>query len=245
MTDSTPLHRSACIVGAAGGIGSAAARLLAREGYAPLVLMDRGGTSLASLAAETGALAVELDLADPPTIAAAFAAAREKVPILNALVLCAGVVDTGKLETLTLGRFSEVVAINLTGTFLCCQAATEWLADGGRVVTLGSLAARTGGVITGAAYAASKGGVESLTKAVAQELAPRRITVNCIAPGAIDTPMTAGHPPERRAAVDRATPLGRHGRAEEVAATIAFLASEEAGYITGAVIPVNGGLRMD
>jgi 3-oxoacyl-[acyl-carrier protein] reductase len=107
------------------------------------------------------------------------------------------------------------------------------------------LAARTGGVITGAAYAASKAGVEALTKSMAQELASRAITVNCISPGAIDTPMTERHPAEQKARYDAIVPLRRHGRAEEVAAAICFLLSDEASYVTGAVIPVNGGVRMD
>jgi len=110
---------------------------------------------------------------------------------------------------------------------------------------IGSLAGRTGGVLTGIAYAASKGGIESLTKSLANELAPRRITVNCVAPGGVDTPMLAQNPPEQKARLAAATPLGRMAAPDEIAATIAFLASEHAAFITGAVIPVNGGIRMD
>lgn len=142
-------------------------------------------------------------------------------------------------------RWDEVLAVNLTGPFLCCQAAQDWLVDGGRIVLVGSLAGRTGDVVTGTAYAVSKGGVESLTKSLAQELAPRRITVNCVAPGGVDTPMLAQNSPEAQEALRAATPLKRMATADEIASAILFLASEGAAYITGAVLPVNGGVRMD
>jgi 3-oxoacyl-[acyl-carrier protein] reductase len=236
--------RTFAIVGANGGIGRACAERFAAEG-GRLLLFDRAAAPLTAFAATLGAQAWALDASDEAAVAEAFVSAREATPSLDVLVLAQGIVDTGKLADLTAARFDAVIAANLRSVFLCCHAARDWLADGGRIVTMSSLAARTGGVITGAAYAASKAGVEALTKSMAQELAPRRITVNCVSPGAIDTPMTAGHPPERRAAFDRAVPLGRHGTAAEVAATVAFLASAGAGYLTGTVIAVNGGIRMD
>jgi NAD(P)-dependent dehydrogenase (short-subunit alcohol dehydrogenase family) len=161
------------------------------------------------------------------------------------LVVASGILDLEKMSTLSTDRWNKVMAVNLTGPFLCCKAARTWLIDGGRIVMLGSLAGRTGGVLTGTAYAASKGGVESLTKSVANELAPRRITVNCIAPGGVDTPMLAQNPAEQKAKLAAATPLGRMATADEIAATVVFLASEQAAFITGAVIPINGGIRMD
>jgi 3-oxoacyl-[acyl-carrier protein] reductase len=236
-------ERTACIVGAGGGIGAAVTRELAAQGY-DLICLDLPAAA-ASVAHETGARAIDIDLARPETIEPAFIAARRLISRLDALVCVSGIVDNGKLADLSLARWNEVLAINVTGIFLCCQSAREWLVDGGRIVTLGSLAGRTGGVITGAAYAASKGAVESLTKSMAQELAGRRITVNCVAPGAVETPMVLAHSPERRAAMAAATPLKRFALPEEIAATVAFLLSEGAAYITGAVIPVNGGLRMD
>lgn len=244
MTDGNPSGRTVAIVGANGGIGRACAESFAAEG-ATLLLFDRVAGPLAELAATHGAQAWALDASDEDAVAQAFGAARQSAPRLDVLVLAQGIVDTGKLADLSAARFDAVIAANLRSVFLCCRAAREWLADGGRIVTMSSLAARTGGVITGAAYAASKAGVEALTKSMAQELAPRRITVNCVSPGAIDTPMTAGHPVERRLAYDRTVPLGRHGTAAEVAATVAFLASAGAGYLTGTVIAVNGGIRME
>jgi 3-oxoacyl-[acyl-carrier protein] reductase len=233
------------IVGATGGIGSAVVQRAGKDGYGPLILMDRPGPALDAIAMETGGHAVSIDLTDAESITAAFESARTLAPSVYALVLAAGVVDNGKLGDLEAARWSDILAVNLTGPFLCCLAARDWIVDGGRIVTLGSLAGRTGGVITGTAYAASKGGIESLTKSMAQELAPRRITVNCVAPGAIETPMLAAHPPERKAAMSASTPLKRLGQPQEVAAAISYLLGVDAGFTTGSVLAVNGGLRMD
>jgi 3-oxoacyl-[acyl-carrier protein] reductase len=226
------MAKAACVVGSSGGIGSAVVRRLREEGFAPVLEMDLAGP-------------IALDLASPASIQAAFAAARQQVARLEVLVVAAGILDLGKLGDLTLEQWNRVLAVNLTGPFQCCQLARAWLADGGRIVLLGSLAGRTGGVLTGTAYAVAKGGIESLTKSVAQELAPRRITVNCVAPGGVDTPMLARNTPEGLAALKAATPLKRMAMPEEIAAAIAYLASDGAAFVTGAVLPVNGGLRMD
>jgi NAD(P)-dependent dehydrogenase (short-subunit alcohol dehydrogenase family) len=226
------MDKTACVVGARGGIGSATARRLERSGFSKVLRMDLDGP-------------IRIDLGDAASVEAGFAAARREAPRLDALVIASGILDLEKLATSTLDNWNRVLAINLTGPFLCCKLAREWLNDGGRIVLVGSLAGRTGGVLTGTAYAASKGGIESLAKSAAQELAPRRITVNCVAPGGVDTPMLARNSPEKLAAMSAAAPLKRMASPEEVAAVIAFLAGEEAGFITGAVVPVNGGLRMD
>ena len=207
--------------------------------------MDRMGDALNTIASETGGHPIEIDLTIGASVAAAFTEAKRHAGLLYALVLAAGVVDNGKLNDLDVDRWSEVISVNLTGPFLCCLAARDWLVEGGRIVTLGSLAGRTGGVATGTAYAASKGGIEALTKSIAQELAPRRITVNCVAPGAIKTPMLAAHPPERMEAMSASTPLKRLGQPNEIAAAISYLLGEDAGFTTGSVMAVNGGLRMD
>ena len=239
------MTRALAFSGAAGGIGAAIARRAAVAGYGPLFLMDRDEVALASVAEETSGIAIVLDITDASAVDLAFDSIRQETPALYGLVLAAGVVDNGKLADLTPDRWKEILAINLTGPFLCCHAAKDLLTDGGRIVTLGSLAGRTGGVITGTAYAASKGGIESLTKSMAQELAPRSITVNCVAPGAVETPMLAAHPPERKAAMSAATPLKRMAKPEEIAAAVCFLLSEDSAFTTGAVMAVNGGLRMD
>lgn len=245
MTSLNQFAGTACIVGAAGGIGAALTRLLHREGARKLVLLDRPGPALDTLARETAASAHGLDMRDEASVRAAFAAARQATARIDALVVAAGIVDVKPLGELDLARWQEILAINLTGPFLCCRESREWLADDGRIVLISSLSARTGGVATSSGYAASKGGVEAFAKGIAREFAARRITVNCVAPGWIDTPMTAPHPADRKRATEAATPLKRTGRPEEVAATIAFLMSPGAAYITGATVPINGGIRMD
>ena len=226
------MDKTACVIGASGGIGSATVRRLERAGFARVLRMDLGGP-------------IRIDLADISSVETAFAAAQREAPRLDVLVVASGVLDLAKLSAATLESWNRVLAINLTGPFLCCKLAREWLNDGGRIVLVGSLAGRTGGVLTGTAYAASKGGIESLTKSAAQELAPRRITVNCVAPGGVETPMLARNSAEGLAAMAAAAPLKRMASADEIAAVIAFLASDDAAFITGAVVPVNGGLRMD
>lgn len=239
------MSKALVITGAAGGIGAAIARRAAADGYKPLFLIDRDAGALAAIVDETGGTPVQLDITDAEAVTRAFERIREEASTLYGLVLAAGVVDNGKLADLTPQRWSEILSVNLTGPFLCCLAAKDAIADGGRIVTLGSLAGRTGGVITGTAYAASKGGIESLTKSMAQELAPRAITVNCVAPGAVETPMLAAHPLERKAAMSAATPLKRMAKPEEIAAAVCFLLSADSAFTTGAVMAVNGGLRMD
>lgn len=226
------MGKTACVVGASGGIGAATVRRLERAGFAPVLRMDLDGP-------------IRIDLADAASVESAFSQARRSVPRLDALVVASGILDLEKLAGTSLERWNRVLAVNLTGPFLCCRHAHGWLNDGGRIVLLGSLAGRTGGVLTGTAYAVSKGGIESLTKSVAQELAARRITVNCVAPGGVDTPMLAQNSPTGLAALREAAPLKRMATPDEIAATIAFLASEDAAFITGAVVPVNGGVRMD
>jgi 3-oxoacyl-[acyl-carrier protein] reductase len=226
------MSKAACVVGTTGGIGSAVVKALRQAGWSPVLELDLNGP-------------IRVDVAEEGSVERAFALARREAPAIGLLVVASGILDLEKLSTLSTERWNKVLTVNLTGPFLCCRAALTWLSDGGRIVMLGSLAGRTGGVLTGTAYAASKGGIESLTKSLANELAPRRITVNCVAPGGVDTPMLAQNPPEQKARLAASTPLGRMATADEIAATVTFLASEQAAFITGAVIPVNGGIRMD
>ena len=238
------MNRALVITGAAGGIGSAIARRAKIDGYGPLFLLDRAD-GLAKIAKETGGTAINVDLTDAAAVRATFNRIHEVTSRFYGLVLAAGVVDNGKLADLTHDRWEDILRVNLTGPFLCCHAARDDLAEGGRIVTLGSLAGRTGGVITGTAYATSKGGIEALTKSMAQEFAPRGITVNCVAPSAVETPMLAAHPAERKAAMSAATPLKRLAKPEEIAAAVCFLLSEDSAFTTGETFSVNGGLRMD
>ena len=145
------MTKALVITGAAGGIGSAIALRAASEGYT-LFLMDRDSDALAGIAEETGGTALAVDITDPSAVERAFGAVRASARALYGLVLAAGIVDNAKLSDLDPARWQDVLVTNLTGPFLCCLAAQGDLIDGGRIVTLGSLAGRTGGVITGTAY---------------------------------------------------------------------------------------------
>lgn len=226
------MAKTACVIGATGGIGSATVHRLERDGWSPVLQLDLNGP-------------IPVDLADAGSVESALAEARRRVPRLDLLVIASGILDNAKLAGTTLEHWNHVLAVNLTGPFLCCKLAREWIVDGGRIVMVSSLAGRTGGILTGTSYSVSKGGLETLTKAVAQELAPRGILVNCVSPGGVDTPMLARNTEAGRAALNASTPLKRMARPEEIAAAIAFLASDDASYMTGVILPVNGGLRMD
>jgi 3-oxoacyl-[acyl-carrier protein] reductase len=143
-------------------------------------------------------------------------------------------------------EWDDVLAVNLRGVFFGCQLAGEHMRERGRgrIINLSSLAGQQGGTVAGAHYAASKAGIAVLTKIVAQELAPHGVTVNAIAPAAVRTPVMDEMPADRLEAVRQRIPVGRFGEAEEIGALAAFLASDEAGYITGATVDVNGGLFM-
>lgn len=235
--------KRALVVGAGGGIGAATVLRLRAEGWTVCTL-DQASARLADGAPPD----IAIDLADPASITQAFdAVARDfgATDAIDLLAVCSGIVDSEKVAGVSLTHWQNMLAINLTGPFLCCQRSYALLRDGARIVLLGSLAGRTGGVLTGAAYAATKGGLESLAKSMAQELAPRRITVNLVAPGAVETPMLRAHSAERKQGMAAATPLKRLGQPQEIAAAILYLASPDAGFITGTVLHINGGIRMD
>ena len=143
-------------------------------------------------------------------------------------------------------EWDDVLAVNLRGVFFGCQLAGEHMRERGRgrIINLSSLAGQQGGTVAGAHYAASKAGIIVLTKIAAQELAAHGVTVNAIAPAAVQTPVMDDMPADRLEAVRQRIPVGRFGEAAEVGALAAFLASDEAGYITGATLDVNGGLLM-
>ncbi|SMH27723.1 SDR family NAD(P)-dependent oxidoreductase [Mesorhizobium australicum] len=237
------MNKRVCIVGATGGIGTAISKRFAVGNR--VICMDLPSPALDKLAFETGAVAQQINVRSPESVALAFQAARDSITQIDILVLCFGIVDNTKMSALTLDRWQNIINVNLTGCFLCLREALEWLSDGARIVLLGSLAARTGGVLTGPAYAASKGAVESLTKSLAIELAPRGITVNCVAPGAVETDMIRSHSPDRRAAMVSSTPLGRMADPSEIADAVLYFASDGAGFTTGVTLQVNGGIRMD
>ena len=242
-----PGGRTAIVTGGANGIGREIALRLAAAGAAVLVA-DRDGAGAEAVAREIGAAGDRaagraVDVRDPAGCAALVEAAREAFGRLDILVTSAGIARSRPFLRTSLELWEETLAVNLTGTFLCCQAAAPSMvaAGGGRIITMASVSGERGG--TGrAAYGASKGGVITLTRVMAVELARHNITVNAIAPGPVETPLVAEmHTTEDRAAWLGSVPARRYGTPAEVAAAAVFLASEEAGYVTGHVLNVDGG----
>ena len=239
----------AIVTGGSGGIGFACARALAGEG-ARVLLGDLDGAAAAASAAKLGAdvaAAATVDVSRPEDAQRLVDTALERFGRLDILVASAGVHRATRLDELSPEEWDLLLAVNLRGVFLTSQAALGVLVPqrSGRIITLGSLAGQVGGLAASAAYAASKGGVIALTKSIARYAGPRGITANCVNPGIIDSPMTANWSPEDFARLNAATPLGRTGTVEEVAAAVVFLASDAASYIHGAHIDANGGLLMD
>jgi 3-oxoacyl-[acyl-carrier protein] reductase len=240
--------RVVAITGAGSGIGLATARAMATEG-ARVVAVDLRMESVKALQAELGDqyLPIAADIATTTGAKAVVAGCLERFGRFDVLVTCAGVYETASVADMTESDWDRVLGVNLRGTFLCAQAALPLMAANGwgRIVTLSSVAAMTGGMAAGPAYVASKAGVMGLTRSLAHAGGPDGVTANCVHPGIIDTPMTAVlDDATRRAAADR-TALRRTGTPEEVAAVIVMLASDAASFVTGAHLSVNGGLLMD
>lgn len=238
---------TALITGASRGIGAAAARLLAARGYAVAINYCRSGDRALALAEELNraghtALPVRADVSDPDQVQAMVDTVLDKFCQLDALVCNAGISHFGLLSDLTEAEWRHIFGVNVDGVFHCCRAVIPHMVrrKGGRIIAVSSMWGQVGASCE-AAYSASKAAVIGLTRALAKELGPSGIAVNCVAPGVIDTEMNAALSAETRAALTEETPLGRLGTAEEAARAIAFLASEDAGFITGQVLGVNGG----
>ena len=241
------MRRVAVITGAGSGMGLAIARRLAAAGNR-VALLDLDGDAVTQAAAEigAGAIAAKVDVTDRGGVDDAIARARGELGPVAIVVTSAGFDEFCSFTDIAVEAWERMLAINLTGTFHCIQAAIpDMLAAGwGRIVTISSSSAQSGAARM-AHYVASKGGVIGLTKALALEYAPHGITVNTIPPGFIDTPMVRraearGDLPSVDAVIAR-TPVRRAGTPDDIAAACAFLCSEDAGYITGQAINVNGG----
>jgi 2-hydroxycyclohexanecarboxyl-CoA dehydrogenase len=247
------MGRVAVVTGAASGMGLAIARHLAARGHR-VGLVDLQGDAALRAAEDlrkTGAAAIaaEADVTDREAVDAALERLRAELGPIEIMVTSAGLDSFEPFTDITIESWKRVLDVNLTGTFHCLQAAAPDMikARWGRMVTISSSSAQSGAVRM-AHYVASKGGVIGLTKALALELAPHGITVNTIPPGVIDTPMSrraegAGDLPKIEKIAAR-IPVGRAGTPEDIAAVCGFLCSDEAGYITGQVIGVNGGMVL-
>lgn len=242
-------NRIAMVTGASRGIGKACALELAKAG-AKVALAARQVEKLEEVAAEIRAmggtaLVTPMDLSSPDSIKEAFALAARDLGPIGILVNNAAVTRDGLALRMKPADWDAVLQTNLSGTFLCIQQVLSGMVKErwGRIVNLSSVVAESGNAGQ-ANYVASKAGVIGLTKALAQELASRTITVNAVAPGFIETDMTAVLKDDVKTSVLGTIPLKRFGRPEDVAAAVRFLCSEEAGYITGHVLDVNGGMYM-
>lgn len=232
-------QRVALVTGANRGIGLATARALRDNGFSV------AATYRSTPIDEEGIFAVRCDVTDAESVDAAFTEVETTLGPVTVLVSNAGITKDGLVLRMGEDDFTSVVDSNLTGGFRVAKRAVKGMmkARWGRIVFISSIVG-IGGQAGQANYAASKAGLHGLARSLAKEFASRNITVNVVAPGPIATDMTAALTEDQLSAMTNVVPLGRMGEAEEIAAAVSFFASEGAGYITGTVLPVDGGMAM-
>lgn len=241
-------RRVALVTGASKGIGAATARILAAEGCAVAVNYNRSKAEAEALAAEIRdnggtAIAVQADVSDGAAAAKMVDNVLEKFCQLDILVCCAGVAWQGLSQDMGDEEYRRVMGVNLDGSFYCCRAVLPQMIrqKEGKIITISSMWGQVGGACE-TAYSAAKAGVIGLTKALSKEVAPSGITVNCVAPGVIDTDMVQSLGAQTLNDLAEETPLGRLGTAEDVAGCVSFLCSGAGDFLTGQVLAPNGGL---
>ncbi len=238
--------RIAVVTGGASGIGQAISVLFAREG-ATVAIIDLDGSKAEAQARELGGGAIGLaaDVADEPAVQAAFTAVRERLGDPDILVNNAGIDTTGMLETMSTDMWDRMIAVHMRGTFLCSREVISGMRrkGRGRIINLSSQLAHKGAP-TMVHYCAAKAGVMGFTRALAYELARDGITVNCINPGPINTPLLNGLPQDWLENKRKELPIGRFGEVGEVAPAALLLASDEGSYFIGASMNMNGGDYM-
>jgi 3-oxoacyl-[acyl-carrier protein] reductase len=238
--------KSALVTGASGGIGADIARVLHAAG-ATVGLSGTRVEPLEALAKELGSRAHVLpcNLSNPEDVESLVKRATEAMGAVDILVNNAGITRDGLAMRMSDDDWQSVLDVNLTAAFRLCRAAIRGMmkARWGRIVNISSVVGRAGNAGQ-ANYAASKGGLVAMSKSLAEEVASRGITVNCVAPGFIETAMTDKLNEAQRATILASVPAGRMGTPQEIAAAVLFLASQEAAYVTGATLHVNGGMDM-
>lgn len=252
-SSSRTASRTAIVTGGSRGIGAATAKLLATRGFAVLVTYANDKASAGQVVAgirQAGgsALAFRADVSKEEDVVAMFDAAARELGYVEGLVNNAGVTGGfARLDEVSAKSVEQVLSVNALGTILCAREAVRRMSTrrqgkGGAIVNVGSLVARTGGANDWVHYAASKGAVHSFTIGLAREVAAEGIRVNCLAPGLIETELHAANgQPDRLERLRPAIPMLRPGTAQEVAAGIAWLLSEDSSYVTGAIVEMGGG----
>ena len=241
-----PAGNGRCVLISGGdrGIGAAAAQAFYAAGYRVAVLYHQNAEAAARLEkALPGCTVVQCDVASRASCELAFHTVEQALGHVDVLVCNAGIAQQKLFTDITPEEWQRMLDVNLSGAFHLCQLALPGMIHrkAGRILTVSSMWGQTGGSCE-VHYSAAKAGLIGLTKALAQEDGPSGVTVNCVAPGVIDTDMMAAFTAEDKAALAEETPVGRLGSAAEVAALLVYLAGENAGYITGQVFGVNGGL---
>jgi 3-oxoacyl-[acyl-carrier protein] reductase len=243
--------RVAIVTGAARGIGKAIATTFLREG-AKVAIIDSDKERLEILKREIEkeykeAFTIPCDITKSSDVKEMVDQVHRKYGRIDILVNNAGIIRRGTIETLTEEDWDRVIEVNLKGTFNCCKAVVEIMKkqNHGKIVNVSSIAGKLGDITSAPGYGPSKAGVDALTKTLARHLAKYGINVNAVSPHAIETEMSAQWSDERRKEIIASIPLGRLGKPEDVAEAVLFLASDEASFITGEILDVNGGALMD
>jgi 2-hydroxycyclohexanecarboxyl-CoA dehydrogenase len=255
----TQIQRTAVVTGATSerGIGKATARRYAQDGWA-VVILDLNAEASEKVAAEIAAdygvpaFGFQVDVADEESVTAAHDAVAAEVrngrlPVVGALANIAGITSPVPFLETDLALWNKVMAVNATGTYLMTKAFLPAMLEQqwGRIVNMSSVSAQRGGGVFGRVpYSSAKAAILGFTKALARELGAQGVTVNALTPGAVSTDIRVGTTPELEDAIVRDVPLGRQGTVEDIAALFAFLSSDDAGYITGATLDINGGSHM-
>jgi len=241
-------RKVAIVTGGARGIGRAAAEALYSAGAAVAIAdLDEPGAAEAARSLGERALGLYVDVVSAEAVQAMADRVVRVFGGVDILVNSAGICKRGRMPEISEKEWDLVLDVNLKGTFLCCRAALPQMVERGwgRIVNVASISGKIGGLMVGVHYAASKGGVLALTKGLAREVAPHGITVNAVCPALVDTDMSSLFTDEELQRYIGTVPLRRLGKPEDVAQAVLYLCSEEASYITGEVLDINGGLLMD
>lgn len=242
--------RIAVVTGGSRNIGFAIAKKFAKSGMkvAILSLSKSGAEKAAASIVKSGgaAIGIQCDVRNIASIKVALETINQRFGLIDVLVNSAGVLDMATISEMTVEHWDEVLSINTRGSFFMIQESIKYLekSKAPRIINISSNSGRMGGFENGMAYSASKGAIISMTYGIARQLAPKKITVNCVAPGTIQSDMLKARDEETIKTLLKRFPIGRFGTAKEVAAAVCYFASEESGFTTGAVLDVNGGLFM-